>query len=338
MKTAVAWMLWLITCMVFILSTRNPIYIMVVLLNLLILGNHLAKKKRNNEWLKHNTFFLLTMIGLSTIINSLFAHSGRNILFTLPKGWPLIGGNITLESLVYGAINGLVISALYLLFNILNLSLQIKQLTRLIPRAFHPIAMMVTIALTFFPSIQQRAQEIKEAQIIRGNPMKKMQDWIPILIPLLVTSLENAIQLSESMTARGYHVQVNKNTNLSLVGLVFGAFSIFSAWILQLYNYPEGILFVLYILGGLIILLTLLHSGKQRTSTQYYKEQWGFSDLTGAVFMSVYLLAYISLLSYNKLPSLFYSPYPNLSFPPLQLLGLLFSVLSIFPLFLSFND
>ncbi len=102
-------------------------------------------------------------------------------MFNLPDGWLLIGGAVTLESIVYGAINGLVISALYLLFNVFNKALSVKQITKLIPRAFHPIATMVTISLTFFPSIQQRIREIREAQLIRGNPMKKVADWLPIL-------------------------------------------------------------------------------------------------------------------------------------------------------------
>ena len=197
MTHSLVWMMWLLAVLVFTLSTRNPIYLSLILTGLIMLGHHLALDKKIKGWAVSNFRFLLTMILLSTMINGLFSHVGQIILFTIPKGWPLIGGNITLESLAYGMINGLVIGALYILFNIINLALSIKQLTRMIPRAFHPIAMMVTIALTFFPSIQKRAREIKEAQMIRGNPMKKISDWLPIIIPLLVTSLENAFQLAE---------------------------------------------------------------------------------------------------------------------------------------------
>ena len=141
-------MIWLVV-MVFILSTRNPVYLSLILVGLLFFGQSLAREKKIKNWVLANLRFLLAMILLSTLINGIFSHVGQTILFTIPQKWPLIGGNFTLDSLVYGAINGLVIGALYILFNVINLALSIKQLTWLIPRAFHPIAMMVTISLTF---------------------------------------------------------------------------------------------------------------------------------------------------------------------------------------------
>lgn len=338
MKNAVVWILWLVAVMVVLLSTRNPIYLILLLASLFILGHRLARDKKIHSWVIPNLRFLLTMIFLSTIINGLFSHIGSSVLFTLPQGWPLIGGNITLESLAYGVINGLVIGALYIMFNVLNLALSIKQITRLIPRAFHPMATMITISLTFFPSIQQRAREIKEAQMIRGNQMKKISDWLPILIPLLVTSLENAILLSESMTARGFHKQSDLRSTRILVSLILSAFVIFVGWILQLYRYPSLIFISLYLLGGGVTVLTFINIGKHTTVTRYHLEAWGKADVIILVVHSLCLAVFISLSLMKQLPTLGYSPYPNLTLPGIQLIGLLLSLVPLLPLLVLHND
>ncbi len=324
------WILWLVVVMIITLSTRNPIYLTLLLFGLMYLGQRLARKKKISPWLLPNLKFILTMILLSTLINGLFAHVGSTVLFTIPKRWPLIGGIITLESLIYGAINGLVIGALYILFNVINLALNTKQITRLIPRAFHPVAMVVTIALTFFPSIQQRTREIKEAQMIRGNSMKKLADWLPILIPLLVSSLENAIQLAESMTARGFHKHTQVRSTTALVGLILAAFAIFSGWILQLYQYPSPIFITLYITGAGLTLFILFRIGKQSKITRYHQEQWKQVDIIVGFIVVFFLVSYAYLALSDQLLSITFSPYPRLNPPALEIVGVVFNLLPVF--------
>ena len=335
---SIVWMIWLLVVMVFILSTRNPVYLSLILVGLLFFGQSSAREKKIKNWVLANLRFLLAMILLSTLINGIFSHVGQTILFTIPQKWPRIGGNFTLESLVYGAINGLVIGALYILFNVINLALSIKQLTWLIPRAFHPIAMMVTISLTFFPSIQKRAREIKQAQMIRGNPMKKIVDWLPIFIPLLVTSLENAFLLAESMTTRGFHQPIDLKAPGNLVSLILGAFFVFSGWILQLFNYPRYLSAPLFVIGFGLILLTLMTVGKHSKITRYHLEEWKPMDIMITIVIVLYLVLFIYLRWADGMPSLNYSPYPYLSIPTLQTIGLLFCILPFVPMIIKRND
>jgi len=335
---SVVWILWLAAAMTFLLTTRNPFYIAIMLAGLFSLGRRLAKDRNINPWVLPNLRFLLTMILLSTLINGLFSHTGNTVLFIVPRSWPLIGGDITVESLVYGALNGLVIGALYLLFNIINLALTTKQITRLIPRAFHPIAVVITIALTFFPSIQQRAREIKEAQMIRGNPMKKISDWIPIMIPLLVTSLENAILLAESMTARGFHKQTNLQSPRALVSLILAAFLIFSGWILHMYRFPSLVFISFYVLGASLVAATLITIGKRANVTRYHQETWTKTSKFSAVLIGIYLSGFAVLALTGRLPTLGFSPYPQLNLPATQVLGFTFSLIPFLPFLVLHHD
>ena len=339
MKNTSPWLFWLVLMMAALLSTRNPYYLFGILVFLLLLGGILAKRKHYASWLRQNLRFLLTMVFLSTLINTLFTHTGRTILFSLPENWLLVGGDITAESLVYGAINGLVIGSLYLVFNIINLALSIKQITQLIPTAFRPIGVMVTISLTFFPSIQQRAREIKEAQMIRGNTMKNISDWLPLLLPLLVTSLEKAFLLAESMTARGFYIHKKSiPADLTILGVLLATFAVFSGWILRLYNYPILVSIILYGIGVIALVVIFIIASRKTGITRYRKESWQSKEILAMVMLSILTLVWFLLDMNGHLTSLTYSPYPELANPPFQLAGLIFIAIPLLPVLVNKHD
>lgn len=333
MKNTAVWIFWFLTTLVLIFSMQNPIYLIIFLLGLISLGYHLSEKDKKNIWLKQNLHFLATIIFVSVFINGLFTHSGKTVLFNFPDSWILIGGSVTLESLIYGAINGLNICAIFLLFRVLNSALSVKQLTRLIPRALYPIGMIISISLTFFPSIQRRIREIKEAQIIRGNPMKKIRDWLPILIPLLVSSLENGIILSESMTSRGFYTKKTKKTPIyPIIGLVIGAFSIFSGWIFSIYDYPAYCYLPLYFLGGVLILLLFKALNRQLKTTKYHQEKLSKKDF---LFMGVnffFAIIFGIFMILRDPTSLSYSPYPAISLPMIEFVPFFLTLLTFSPI------
>ena len=74
----------------------------------------------------------------------------------------------------------------------------------------HEVALMLSIALRFVPTLMDEAQKIMNAQRARGvdfgegNLFEQMTAIIPILIPLFVSSLNRAEDLATAMEARGY--------------------------------------------------------------------------------------------------------------------------------------
>src|SRR4030065_1354430 len=89
-------------------------------------------------------------------------------------------------------------------FMLLNLALPVRDLLRLIRRAFFPVAVVTSIAVTYLPTTLRQFQQIREAQAVRGHQVRSLRDWLPLLMPLLVGGLEHAMQLAEAMTARGF--------------------------------------------------------------------------------------------------------------------------------------
>ncbi|MCR5610710.1 MAG: energy-coupling factor transporter transmembrane protein EcfT [Clostridiales bacterium] len=75
----------------------------------------------------------------------------------------------------------------------------------------HELAMMMTIALRFIPTLLEEADKIMKAQLARGadlesgNIFKKTKAMVPILIPLFVNSFRRAEELALAMESRCYH-------------------------------------------------------------------------------------------------------------------------------------
>ena len=175
--------------------------------------------------------------------------------------------------------------------------------------------------------------------MIRGSKMKKVADWLPILIPLLITSLERAFLLSESMAARGFHSrQGSRSSRLVITGLILAAFCIFSGWILTLYDYPKWISISLSGFGGSLFLILLILQGRQTRITYFHQEIWHAKDILASLMFACASIGFIILAFSGKLSSLSYSPYMALSFPPFQWLCLVFCVCSLLPITLRPND
>ncbi|MBR2040458.1 MAG: energy-coupling factor transporter transmembrane protein EcfT, partial [Clostridia bacterium] len=77
--------------------------------------------------------------------------------------------------------------------------------------AVHTFAMMMTIALRFIPTLIEEAEKIMNAQKARGADLEngslveRVKALIPILIPLLISSVRRAYELAEAMECRCYN-------------------------------------------------------------------------------------------------------------------------------------
>lgn len=87
------------------------------------------------------------------------------------------------------------------------------------------IAMMMTIALRFIPTLMEEMDKIMKAQKARGadfetgNVIKRVKALIPILVPLFVSSFRRAEDLAMAMEARCYRTDI-KRTKMKELRLV----------------------------------------------------------------------------------------------------------------------
>ena len=74
----------------------------------------------------------------------------------------------------------------------------------------HELAMMMTIALRFIPTLIEETDKIMKAQMARGadfesgNIIRRVKSMIPVLVPLFVSAFRRADELALAMEARCY--------------------------------------------------------------------------------------------------------------------------------------
>ena len=75
----------------------------------------------------------------------------------------------------------------------------------------HELAMMMTIAMRFIPTLIEETDKIMKAQTARGaefdsgNVIKRATGMVPLLVPLFVSAFRRADELAFAMESRCYH-------------------------------------------------------------------------------------------------------------------------------------
>ena len=205
--------LLLVVIIVFIFVSQNAIALSFVALFIIL--SILLSKVPFKIYLK-NLKAVLPIIIFTMIINLFYNASGEVLL----SFWKL---TITTGSLY---------RALYMAARILLLIIVSAELTYTttpndltdaienlfsplrfigLKNAVHTLAMMMTIALRFIPTLIEETQKIMNAQKARGADLEngklidRIKALIPILIPLLISSVRRAYELAEAMECRCYN-------------------------------------------------------------------------------------------------------------------------------------
>ena len=68
----------------------------------------------------------------------------------------------------------------------------------------HELAMMMTIALRFIPTLLEETEQARGADFESGNMLRRAKSLIPILVPLFISAFRIAQELAMAMEARCY--------------------------------------------------------------------------------------------------------------------------------------
>lgn len=151
---------------------------------------------------------------LFTVLLQVVFTAGDNVLFSW---WVIV---ISKEGLVNGAFIFMRFVLIIFMTTLLTLTTMPMSLTEAIEYLLHPgkkigvpvheIALMLSIALRFVPTLMDETEKIMNAQRARGidfgegNLYNQMKSIVPMLIPLFVSSINRAEELATAMEARGY--------------------------------------------------------------------------------------------------------------------------------------
>lgn len=164
---------------------------------------------------------ILPIIIFTSIINLFYGNSGT-VLLTV---WHF---TITTSGILRAVYMGSRIILLILLSSVLTYTTTPNDITDAIEsllsfmrifrlqNAVHMLAMMMTIALRFIPTLVEETEKIMNAQKARGADLEngrlieRIKALIPILIPLLISSVRRAYELAEAMECRCYNGGVGR--------------------------------------------------------------------------------------------------------------------------------
>jgi len=162
----------------------------------------------------------IIFILLFTAILNLFFYKGSNLLW----GWGII--NIYLEGIIFTVFLMFRLFFLVMASSVLTLTTTPVELTdgiesllkplKYIKFPVHELALIMSIALRFIPTLVDETNRIISAQKARGadfesgNLFKRIKAIVPILIPLLISAFRRADELGDAMDARCYSGSKNR--------------------------------------------------------------------------------------------------------------------------------
>lgn len=161
---------------------------------------------------------LIFIIALTFILN-IFMIKGR-ILYEIGSF------DITYEGLYQGSFMAIRLVLLIVGTSLLTLTTSPISLTDGIERLLspakrigvpaHELAMMMTIALRFIPTLLEETDKIMKAQMARGadfesgNMIRRAKNLVPLLVPLFISAFRRADDLAMAMEARCYRGGENR--------------------------------------------------------------------------------------------------------------------------------
>jgi energy-coupling factor transport system permease protein len=144
------------------------------------------------------------------VINPLVSRAGLTVLWDGPV-LPVVGHMaVTAEAIGFGVGMGLRLFCVAGVFALYSTAVDPDAVFRLVAPLSAGSALLLALTVRLFPTVARDAERIMDAQRCRGQRLDsggrlaKVAARIPVLDSLLLTSLERAMQIAESLESRGY--------------------------------------------------------------------------------------------------------------------------------------
>jgi len=195
-RNPLAWCAWTLAALGATFMDRNP-WLQGLLLLILV-----------NVWLPYRRGRALhlrlgLMLGVIPVLFSVaLSRFGEHLIVTLPA-IPIVGGRWTWEAALFGASSGAALLLTVIAFGVLQSTVRSADLISLLPPLLYRAGTAFALSVAFAPKTVSSFHAIVEARQLRGQ-RSGWRSSPAILLPLLLTALEQALQYGESLDARGY--------------------------------------------------------------------------------------------------------------------------------------
>ncbi len=182
------------------MMSQNPIWVLssFSFSSLYYIQNHSLK-----AYLKYLLYFI-PMLFFIIFMNSFFNGLGLTVLFYLGKGNP-----ITLESVLFGLFNGLLLCSIYLWFSSYQKVISTDAWITVLGRRMPTVGLAIAMIMKYIPDTLKQGEQISYQQkaLLANEKMtvkQKSSFGARLLTILLSWSMENSLDTADSMAAKGY--------------------------------------------------------------------------------------------------------------------------------------
>ncbi len=292
---AVTWAWWALAGVVTVQLAPNPAYVtIVVAVAALVVESH------GQDGPLGRAFPVLVGAGavfalLRVVLTALTFHGDGAVLFQLPAltlptilGGFTVGGPVVADVVLRAAAEGLVIVGVVAVFGAFNAVVSHHQLVRSAPRAFHELGLVVTVGLAFVPATFAAVRAARESDLARtGHRVRRRGRILRMVVPVLESGMERAMELAASMDARGFaHGGATREERrggwLVLVGVLAlaGAFA-------ALVGRARVVAVVLGVAGAVIVALAVAVVSRASRRPRYRPRRPGRRDAVVAAVATV---------------------------------------------------
>lgn len=176
---------------------QNPIILLIALFSSIMLYAVSFRKTPIKTLMLWITLFVLI-----SIINPIFSHKGETVLLFIN------GKAITLEALLYGINNGLMILAVMIEFLVFSEIMTSDKIMYIFGKFSPRLSLLISMSLRYIPLYRQRAGIISNAQKTMGlykdnNIVDNVKGGLRVTSSLITWSLETSVDTADSFSARG---------------------------------------------------------------------------------------------------------------------------------------
>jgi energy-coupling factor transport system permease protein len=319
-----AWLCWAGAAMLVPLMGRNPFALLSVLLAVVAVREALPPDARSGwGWVIR---LGIVFAALSVLFNVLTVRAGDRVIGSIPGWAPLIDGDLTLNSVVFGLLGGLAILTLVLIGVTLSAVLDWSAVLRLLPGSLTGAGVAGSVAFSFFPQMLATYREVVDAQAVRGQELKGPRDYLNLAPLLLSGGIERAVTMSELLESRGFGgAPAPARSRLQQFAPALGLTGACAAAYLFAVGRP-GVAGIVAALGaGSLTWAVWLGRSSGVRRTRYRALNWNVTD---SVVLGGAIVALLAIVLVDP-AAVRYEPYPSLAAPvasvPLAigLLGLL---------------
>lgn len=181
------------------LCFKHPVFILISLLSAIIY----SIKRNGIKAVVFDSVLMLLTAAFALYYNT-YNHFGVTVIEQ-----NFIGNNITLESLIYGAVIGLAVAGAMIWFSCVYSVFTTDKVVYLFGKASPKFSLFFSILLRMVPRIKNEAKKINVAQqgigkgINHGNVFFRIRNFIRIFSTLITWTIDSLSVVSRSIQSRG---------------------------------------------------------------------------------------------------------------------------------------